>query len=95
MEIKLGKAAIAGERFDLYVKGQSKGSITRTTVYIEGKLIHAHDCDDPPCHETFVVPINARGKSMLISAESSNGQKTEMEVDVTDTDRGTGMLNAD
>ena len=93
MEIKSGQP-IAGQRFDFTIEGQRRGDRTKTVVVIDGKEVFAHDCDDPPCHEMFVIPPNARGKEMFIHAKSKLGEEVEAYVRILDddTDTDAGMM---
>ena len=82
MKILSNTTAIAGKMFDISIKGQPSGVTTKTIVKIDGNTIFSHDCDDPPCHETFAVPENAHGRNMIILAESAPGEVAKVEVPI-------------
>ena len=77
MDIHVDSLPMAGKAFRFSVR-EGVGN-TLIEVYVDSKLIHAHDCDDPPCHEMAMVPPRTRGATLRVVA--------------TDTDANTETLS--
>jgi hypothetical protein len=40
--------------------------VTSTTAAIDGVAVFQSDCPDPPCHEMFIIPVDAVGSRLTI-----------------------------
>jgi len=87
VDIKSIQLPMAGQPFRFAVKG-GVGK-TEIRVFVDSKLVHQHDCDDPPCHELAMIPPGTRGATLKIIAIDSIGNKKQYEFQVSDSETGT------
>lgn len=91
MDIESRHPPMAGQSFNFTVEGGI--GISNIKVYVDSKLVHQHDCDDPPCHEMAIIPPGTRGATLRIIAIDSVGNRKELEYQIADSDAGaSGMM---
>lgn len=91
MDIEARQPPMAGQSFNFSVDGGL--GISNIKVFVDLKLVHQHDCDDPPCHEMVMIPPGTRGATLRIIAMDSVGNKKEFTSQVGDSESGaSGMM---
>lgn len=86
MDIKTSQLPMAEQSFNFSVDGGH--GITNIQVFVDSKLIRQYDCDDPPCHETVMIPPGTRGATLRIIATDSIGKRQEFVSQVGDSESG-------
>ena len=91
MDIEARQLPMAGLPLNFSVDGGL--GVCNIKVFVDSKLVHQHDCDDPPCHEMVMIPPGTRGATLRIIATDSVGNKEEFISQVGDTGSGaSGMI---
>jgi hypothetical protein len=93
MKIENRNFPMAGESFRFEITGAT--GKTRVEAHIDRKPIFVHDCPDPPCHETILVPPGTRGAELRLVAIDSTGNRAERVFAIATSDTNTGgMMNS-
>ena len=90
MEIQYDDSPVAGEMFRVRIASY-RGRAT-VAVYVGGNLLKEKECPDPPCHARVAIPLNARGSTLTVHAQSSSGEKETLQIKVIG--RGHATLTA-
>lgn len=65
--------------------------VTSTTAAIDGVAVFKSDCPDPPCHEVFMIPMDAVGTTLTIEAKDSKGNRARASFTIVPDTTGTPM----
>ena len=73
MKVRYTTPPRQGEPFGVSVDQPS--GLVRFELYINGSLFADHLCDDPPCYETFRIPKEVSGSTLLLKVADRDGEQ--------------------
>ncbi|TPN48566.1 hypothetical protein [Mesorhizobium sp. B1-1-7] len=86
MDLLFSLPPIAGESFAFSIAGEEKG--IRIEAFINGKLIYASECPDPPCHEQMRMPDWSGDTTLVVVLKGPFSDAVERSIRVLNTDSG-------
>lgn len=70
-QLEVSQQPVAGQAAEIHV-ADMPGPV-RIRVTSRGATLFSHDCNDPPCHERFMVPSHGAGSQLEVHVIDSYG----------------------
>ena len=80
MKLEYKGPAIEAQPFNI-TASEFSGNIA-LEVYVGLRLISQKDCDDPPCHEMFIIPKATAGEMLRVVTWDIAGNEQKLELPI-------------